>query len=121
MRLLTAALLALAALAAGFAHRPLQLEPRGYPADASAWVLPDGTVPALCHGGDVDGTSPGDDTRRAACDACRLTAAPGLAAVAAIPLAPPPTRVVDRLGHGVAALVGSLLPAPLSRGPPAVA
>ena len=120
MRLLAAALLALATVVVGFAHRPPRLEPRGYPADFSAWVLPDGTLPALCHFDDVGGGPHDRDDVGSGCDACRLADAPGLVVATGASLPTPPVVVLARLGHGTAALAGSLLPAPSSRGPPAV-
>lgn len=119
MRLLAAVLLALTTVVVGFAHRAPRLEPRGYPADVTAWVLPDGTLPALCHADDLVGGPHGRDDGTARCDACRLADAPGLAVATAASLPAPPALVLARLGHGTAALTGSLLPAPLSRGPPA--
>ncbi|MDK9696991.1 MAG: hypothetical protein OEL76_11415 [Siculibacillus sp.] len=116
MRTAAAALLATAAILLGAAHRP----PIGHvPAFATALVLPDGTTADLCHGGaDDDGAPAGDDRARGSCPACRLVDAPGLPAVDVLVLAPPSTTVVARLDRGSAALSGSLLPAPLSRGPP---
>ncbi len=119
MRLLASALLALTTVIVGFAHRPLRLEPRGYPIDVTAWVLPDGTLPELCHYDDVGGHRHGSDAA-ATCDACRLTDAPGLPTVAAFVLPAPTAIPLVRHRHGPAALAGSLLPAPSSRGPPPV-
>ena len=118
MRFLAAALLALTTVIVGFAHRPLRLEARGYPVDFAAWVLPDGTLPALCHFDDLDGRGHGSDDATAPCDACRLSSAPGLGAVAELALDRPRARPPVPSGHGEPALRGSLLPAPLSRGPP---
>lgn len=120
MRLLAAALLALTTVVVGFAHRPLRLEARGYPADVAAWLLPDGTLPELCHYDDLDGHRHDGTVGTTGCDACRLADAPGLVVVAEAAPTPPAARVVDRLHHGAAALVGSLLPGPQSRGPPPI-
>jgi len=118
MRFLAAALLALTTVIVGFAHRPLRLEPRGYPSDVTAWTLPDGTLPELCHWDDVGGHAHGSGDATASCDACRLTDAPGLGAVAAIGLAVPSGIVLARLGHDTPALVDGHRPSPRSRGPP---
>lgn len=118
MRLLAAALLALTTVLVGFAHRPTAIETQGDPADASAWILPDGTLPDLCHVDDPGGRPHGSDPARAPCDACRLADAPGLAATVEFALPAPSAIPLARLGRSTAALAGSLLPAPTSRGPP---
>jgi hypothetical protein len=120
MRLLAAVLLALTTVVVGFAHRAPRLEPRGYPTDFAAWVLPDGTLPALCHADDLGGAPHDRDDGTSGCDACRLADAPGLVVAMGTSPPAPPALVLARLGHGTAALAGSLLPAPLSRGPPVV-
>ena len=120
MRLLAAALLALTTVVVGFAHRPPGVESRGYPADVAAWVLPDGTLPDLCHADDLGDRSHGPDDATARCDACRLVDAPGLGAVAELVLDRPRTGSLVPSGRGEPALRGSLLPAPLSRGPPRI-
>ena len=118
VRLLAAALLALTTIAVGFAHRIPAL---GDLDTASALrTAPDGTLLDLCHQGATDGRPGPGDAAKPSCDACRLTDAPGLVAVADLLPRPPVGTVVDRLGHGTAALTGSLLPAPLSRGPPRI-
>lgn len=124
MRLQAAVLLALTTMLVGFAHRPLELDPRGYGDDFAAYVLPDGTLPALCHYDDAGGHAPLDhrgDGAQAICDACLLSGAPGLGAVAGVVLAPPAAIGFDRLAVGAAARRGSLLHAPTSRGPPSQA
>ncbi len=121
IRLLAAALLALTTIVVGFAHRPLRLEARGYPADFSAWMLPDGTLPELCHFDDLGGRSHDSDGANTPCDACLLAGAPGLGAVADLVLAPPDARVAARLASDTSVLVGAPPTAPRSRGPPSVA
>jgi len=118
MRLLAAALLALTTMFVGFAHRPSRLETRGYPADVSAWILPDGTLPDLCHFDDLGGRSHESDGANTPCDACRLSGTPGLGAVAEFVLATPTAHVAARLAFDTSVLVGAPPPPPRSRGPP---
>lgn len=60
---------AIALVLIAFAHQPLQTVAQ--PVDfASAYMLPDGTIPAICGlAGGQDGERPG----ASGCDACRLT------------------------------------------------
>lgn len=72
-------LYALAMLTLGFAHHGAPA--RAADAFLAAYTLPDGSVPDLCL------TQPGapgdtDDHAAAPCEACRLTAAPGLVTTA---------------------------------------
>lgn len=67
---------------AGFGHGPVWIDTATASARAQ-FTLPDGTVPVLC--GDADGSGKSD---RPLCDACRLTAAPGLPPVAGIGFPP---------------------------------
>lgn len=118
MRFVAAALLALTTVLVGFAHRPIVLDARAD--EVAAYVLPDGSSADLCHvdDGAVLPTHGGLDVH---CDACLLSGAPGLGAVAEIVLpVPGPTdpvraEVVDQVGSG------KVLRAPVSRGPPGVA
>lgn len=103
-KVLAAAVFMLAALFVGFAHRPLAIAQRPAPVDMTAYALPDGTLPEVCLGADGggDGSSHG---RASSCDACVLSAAPGLlladAGFVAAPgfrrirIVPPPQRAVD--------------------------
>jgi hypothetical protein len=72
------ALYALTAAVLGFIH----VVPPGYPAPAAIYTadhaLPDGTLPTLCITGADKGGS--EHLQQYICDACLLTAAPGLAA-----------------------------------------
>jgi hypothetical protein len=70
------ALYVLAMASLGFAHRPLAL---GQAPDLSAYALPDGSLPEICRTGGA-GSLPGKVHAGAACDACLMTAAPGLPA-----------------------------------------
>jgi len=74
------------------AHRPV----RQATPDLSAYALPDGSVPPLCAPGLDRGRSP-NSRSIAVCDACLLTAAPGLV-VAGLSLTPPSTLPPARLG-----------------------
>lgn len=121
--MIAAALLALTAMVLGFAHRPVELEPRGYGVAVVAYLLPDGSLPDLClydedGGHAADHRRPGDRVA-GSCDACRLSDAPGLAVLPTI-LAdlPPPGGEVrpDRWGDLIAD--GAAVFAPSARGPP---
>jgi hypothetical protein len=113
---LTAALTAWFALALfgmGFAHRPLL-------SDAAMQVmLPDGSVLDICNAAGP-GTAPAHKLYKP-CDACRLTAAPGL---------PPGTAQDSARPAGLGTLLTFALPTPLlarfmgdpvARGPPSSA
>lgn len=75
---------ALAATLAGFGHNPARFD-IATASERAQFALPDGTVPTLC--GDPD--SPGKSARTL-CDACRLSAAPGLPPIAGLGF--PPVR-----------------------------
>jgi hypothetical protein len=62
----------LAVVTLGFAHLPLAIPQN----DLAAYALPDGTLPIICGAG--SGSAPGKQHAGATCDACLLTAAPGL-------------------------------------------
>lgn len=124
MRVLAAALLALTTVLVGFAHRPSELEVRGYGDEAALYEMPDGTLPELCLHDDAGDHDPADHrqgTTKTSCDACRLSGAPGLGAVAQAVPVPPRMHVLAVVSPRTAALTGSLLPAPQSRGPPLTA
>ncbi|MEM9028747.1 MAG: hypothetical protein AAGC70_10310 [Pseudomonadota bacterium] len=79
------ALYALATLVAPWLHR--SAANASPPVDLSAYALPDGTLPVLCIGGNAASDTPHFDT--AICDACLLSAAPGLPASNAVAIAAP--------------------------------
>lgn len=69
-------LCAIALLSLGLSHR-VPVDTSSYPAtELSNYVLPDGTVPELCHSLDDKGThgSHHDGTVPAVCEACRVAA-----------------------------------------------
>lgn len=72
-----------------FSHRTVAAP--SSPNDLVVYALPDGTVPVICRSGRTAGSSdtstPATDKCPKVCDACRLTAAPGLGSVPAIPIA----------------------------------
>lgn len=83
--LAVSALYALASLLLVAGHQP---RPATAAPDLSAFTLPDGTTPVLCTQRDpADGHSEVDSD---GCEACRLTAAPGLGPVA-VPAVPAPS------------------------------
>ena len=78
IRVLLLCLYVLASLGVGFSHGALRLPGP----DLSAFVLPDGTLPIICS---TNKKTNGEESDRTAahqprCDACMLTAAPGLPA-----------------------------------------
>ena len=92
-----AAIYIAASAMAGFSHAPIVTRDAAPAIDLSAYVLPDGTVPVICINAPADGDAPQAGGHRA-CDACLLTAAPGLCAspaeiaeidVASIRISPP--------------------------------
>jgi hypothetical protein len=106
-------------LAMGHLHRPVPA-PEPLPAtvaEATAYILPDGSLPDLC----LSGKQPdGQQHHRLAgqCDACLLTSSPGL------PLADThlvPDLVTAGLGHApfdTGTADGQFADRPCSRGPP---
>lgn len=103
------ALYAAAMLVLGFAHVALAQTTRGAP----SVTLADGIELSLCLG------SPGDNTVvLMICDACVLTSAPGLGAVATPTVAPP--DLVASAGSLIAdvVFVTRTVARPQSRGPP---
>lgn len=116
LRPVVLALYALAMVTLGFAHK---MPVTGFADDVrlelAALTLPDGSVPDLCLTGDASGQ---DTAHAGVCDACLLTAAPGLGAVASMDLPlPADLRLVD-VSVPVDALWSRPAPAPQSRGPP---
>lgn len=78
LRAAIVALYGLAMVLLPYAHRHLSLDAEP---DLSAFVLPDGTLPLLCKSNAPGGNKA---SRSWTCDACRLTAAPGLVAPPAV-------------------------------------
>ena len=121
MRFVAAALLALTTVLVGFAHRPIGVAT----GDLAAYALPDGSPLELCSvvdgGARDDGAPSGHGAVDGHCDACLLTGAPGLGAVAelVLPVPGPITSVATVVRAQVAA--GVVLRAPASRGPPRAA
>ena len=114
--MVAAACLALTTMLVGFAHRPLSFAATSV--ELTAYALPDGTLIDLCHLDFDDGVVPPHDSRARVCDACLLTGAPGLGAVAEIVL---PVRVGGSVMVAVAdaqVAAGAPMFAPVSRGPP---
>lgn len=113
-RLLFAALYALAAVVLGFAHRM----PVSAAEDLSAYLLPGQTVVDLCRDGDAAPSDPAHHAGRALCDACLLTAAPGLPPVSAA-LPTPPAGDAVRAGMILALRTDAREPRRFEpRGPP---
>lgn len=69
-------LCALALLAIGFAHRVPVIDLSYAATDISAYMLPDGTVPELCHTLDHDdgGSHPEKHALNQVCEVCRIVA-----------------------------------------------
>lgn len=61
-------LCAIALVWASFAHRPIIISTTSQTVDLSAYVLPDGTIPTICFGGQGDGKS----TSYQGCEYCTL-------------------------------------------------
>lgn len=110
-----AALYLLLAVLVGFAHRPIDLAPAS-PATAQT-ILPDGSVAVLCHT-DPSSHEPLHHAAAAVCDACLITAAPGLAAEP--PAAIPPVFAVLLVGVRSSSAMPprSTNPSVSARGPP---
>ena len=90
------ALYALAALLVPFAHRPLSLaEPEL--AELAAYALPGDILPELCLSVPDDGRGGGRQASAGICDACLLTAAPGLPACDLVVEAHAPARTRQAL------------------------
>ena len=112
---IVAALYALAMLVFGFSHQPQQRMALKV-ADAAMLVLPDGSTAPVC--GHEGQKLPDNGAGLHHCDACALSAAPGLPPAAGIGLPAPISRLV-RLGLATTAQFSpGALSAPTSRGPP---
>ncbi|MES2435274.1 MAG: hypothetical protein V4586_15810 [Pseudomonadota bacterium] len=106
-----ALLLAVALVALGFGHRMALHDP----VDLSAYAMPDGTLPELCHDG---GTADHGAKDQAPCPACRIIAAvelPQLITLPPVELVPvtvvwPDLALADASTHQPSA--------PPARGPP---
>ncbi len=108
------ALYALAALAVGFAHKPLAPAAAG---DLAALALQADAPLSLCS---HDGGAPAHPhVASVLCDACALTSAPGLPPAGQCALPAPPARAMAPAFGKVAQFAPPALHAPLSRGPPA--
>lgn len=116
LRLTLAALYALAMVVVGFAHRPVGgFAAAGIPAaQSAAYVLPGGIVADLCA---TDAAAPVHDAGTGVCDACLLTAAPGLVVAAAPALPGAAGPVLEPVPAGHLADPAARF-APVSRGPP---
>jgi len=79
---LAALVYALASILAGLSHRP----PVAEPTSQIAWILPDGSAAVVCLGHEADKSTPHGGAS-GLCDACLITAAPGLPPVAAAVIA----------------------------------
>lgn len=104
-------LLAVALAVLGFGHRMALHDP----VDLSAYAMPDGTLPELCHDG---GTADHDQKDQAPCPACRIIAAVELPPVITLP--PVQLEPVAVVWPDVALADVSIHPprAPPARGPP---
>lgn len=110
-----AALYALAIVLLGFAHQPIRAN-ADIRADLAAYALPDGSLPPIC--GDVGAPGPGQGAAVAHCDACALSAAPGLLLPPATPTFAPAMRTVALAGDDQDQYRPPVRHAPTSRGPP---
>jgi hypothetical protein len=110
------ALYALAMATSGFAHRPIAA-PLDQSIELAAYALPDGSLPPLCA---HDEGAPADDSHAAAshCDACALSAAPGLAPVAQSVVYAPVVRRIAFVEDDNGQFAPAARHAPTSRGPP---
>lgn len=121
-RLLIVALYGLAMLLLPWAHRAMPAGMLGL-ADgvefSAAYSLPDGSAPEICKLPGADG-KPGGAGSGGLCEACLLTAAPGLGAVAAVSVPVPYGRATGPQTHPVrAASPRRLTGAGQPRAPPA--
>jgi len=80
LRFSIAALYALAVLFVGLSHRPVVAAD----VDLSAYAIPGAVGPIFCLGSESDGPIGKAVSKAGPCDACRLTAVPGLAPAPAV-------------------------------------
>ena len=108
LRAAVAALYAVAMLLLGVAHAPLVGTVAKPSVDLAAFLLPDGSLPDLCVVADEGSGDPAPHHAAASlCDACLLTAAPGL---------PPPLSVdLGRLSLDTAPLAVPAERTPVAR------
>jgi len=121
MRLWLVALYALAMATAGFAHRPMPEPPRDG-ADIGAIIAADGSFAPYCvsDGGNPDRPHPALASG-SPCEACLLTAAPGLTACStASSVAPPQTAPQIIAATAVRRVFGRDSHVAHLRGPPAL-
>lgn len=117
-RVAVAALYALAMLLVGFAHVPLATGAERGP-DLSAYALPDGTLPVFCA---TEGTGTDQPAARHGpqmCDACLVTAAPGLVPPHMALPAPPQAGARCAALPRRATRARAVWNVPQARGPPA--
>jgi len=109
-----AILYGLAMLLLPLAHRPLP----SAGTELSAFTLPDGTLPVICWGG--AGQSKQPTSAKPTCDACLLTAAPGLFPSLIVQVVPPARALIlaDHIPQEIVRAF-SANAATYPRGPPA--
>ncbi len=114
VNIVVATLFALAVAFLGFAHKPIAL---ASPADIdlAAYAAPDGSLPPICGQTDGKGGAALFDHH---CDACALTASPGLPPAAQSCLPAPRARWLATRPLEVARVTPASFRAPTSRGPP---
>lgn len=110
-----AALYALALVLLGFAHRPPPAA-SDFRVDLAAYAMPDGSLPTLCGGAGDAGS--GQSTASVHCEACALSAAPGLAGAPQVFVVAPTVRTVALHARDPGQYVPPTRHAPSSRGPP---
>jgi hypothetical protein len=121
LRLTVAALYALAMLMVGAVRHDIVGSASAVDREAfsASYALPNGEAAILCqHGTRGDNPGQGVPSDHGCCDACLLTHAPGLGAIAPVGLPHPP---VGSLIVGISPMpvsIAALPPEPLSRGPP---
>ena len=106
-------LLAVALAGLGFGHRMALHDP----VDLSAYAMPDGTLPELCHDG---GTLDHGQKDQAPCPACRIIAAVELPAVLTLPSVQLEPVAVVWPDVALADVSTHMQRAPPARGPPTV-
>lgn len=114
---MAAAWLAVATVLVGFAHRPLT----GFASGAdlvAAGGIASGSVCVTRRTVTIDGGVPTTEIVVRVCDACLLTAAPGLAAVDAGAPAPPIDRPIGRVVVAEETVSSLRPPRASARGPP---
>jgi hypothetical protein len=82
LRFSIAALYALATIVVGLSHRPVAAAPVDFPANLSAYAIPGAVGLVLCLSSENEDATGKIASKAGPCEACRLTAVPGLVAVA---------------------------------------